>query len=314
MTENLFYIALSLGLLFYGAENLVRGAASVALKAGLSRLMVGLTVVAFGTSSPELVVSLKSAVSGQGDLSVGNVIGSNTFNIAVILGFTALITPVPVHRQVLRFDAPLAVATAALLIWLLGDQTLTRGEGTLLFTGLIAYILTNVVLARREPDAAPPLDDDAVPEEPDAWLLDLVRITAGIGILAFGSNLLVDHSVELARHFGVSEAIIGLTIVAVGTGMPELATSLVAARRQEVDIAVGNVLGSNMFNILCVLGLASIVEPLHAPDVRPSDYAAMMVVTLLLPPLLYTGRLLHWVEGGFLLAGYGVYLWWLWPG
>lgn len=311
MILNVTYIVLALALLFVGAEGLVRGSSSLGLRAGLSRLTVGLTIVAFGTSSPELVVSLKATLSQQGDISVGNVVGSNIFNIAVILGVTALLCPIPVHRQILKVDAPIALGVTGLLIVLLVNDRLGRLEGLLLFAGMVAYTVMNIVLARKEAD----VDSNALaaPDVSRHWGIDLAFVLGGLGILILGSRLLVDHSVLLARTFGISEAVIGLTIVAAGTSMPELATSVVAAIRKQPDIAIGNVVGSNVFNILGILGLTSIVSPLNAPGIAWLDYAAMLAFTVLLIPLLYTGRILHRLEGLALLVLYGGYLFLLWP-
>jgi cation:H+ antiporter len=315
MTQNILMIAVALGLLFVGAEGLVRGSASLAIRAGLSPLLAGLTIVAFGTSSPELVVSIKAALAGQGDIAVGNAIGSNSFNIGLILGITALICPIPVHRQIIKIDAPIALGAALLLPLLLLDKTLSSLEGTLLAAGIVAYTAMNVWLARRQPIAveAQPSEDLGVPPVSRHYLLDLLFVAAGLVTLVLGSRLLVDHSVTLAKTFGVSEAVIGLTIVAAGTSMPELATSLVAAIRRQPDIAVGNVVGSNVFNLLGIMGAASLTRPLHAPGISMVDYGAMVVFSVLLLPLLYTGRILHRVEGAVLLGLYGLYLFVLWP-
>lgn len=314
VSANLAFVALALLILFVGAETLVRGSASLAIRAGLTPLMIGLTVVAFGTSSPELVVSLKAALSHQDDISIGNVVGSNTFNIGVILGLTALVCPIPVHRQVIRIDAPIALGVALLLCVLLWNHQIERIEGLLLFGGIVAYVWLNISLARSETlaNAGDPLDA-ALPAVSRSLLMDIGLIAGGLGILALGSNLLVDQSVALASALGVSEAVIGLTIVAAGTSMPELATSLVAALRKQPDIAVGNVVGSSVFNILGVLGLASMVSPLTATGISTLDYAVMIGFTVLLLPMLYTGALLHRAEGGALLAMYGAYVFVLWP-
>jgi len=314
MTADLLYIALALVLLFFGAEGLVRGSASLALRAGLSPLMVGLTIVAFGTSSPELVVSIEAALSQQGDISVGNVIGSNTFNIGIILGLTALICPIPVHAQIIKVDAPIALLVTLLIVFLLVDGTLARPEGAVLVAGILAYICMNIVLARRE--AAGLADTgagEALPGVSRHWLVDAGFILFGLVLLVLGSRLLVEHAVIVAQAFGVSQAVIGLTIIAAGTSMPELATSLVAAMRRQPDIAIGNVVGSNVFNVLGILGIASVVAPLQAPGISVTDYAAMILFTVLLLPLLYTGRKLHRIEGTLLLVMYAAYLYILWP-
>lgn len=314
MIITIAYIVLSLLLLFLGAESLVKGSSSLALRAGLSRLMVGLTIVAFGTSSPELIVSVKAALSNQGDISVGNVIGSNSFNIGVILGITALLCPIPVHRQVIKIDAPIALGVACLMLLLLYDKVLGRFEGLLLFAGIVSYIFMNVILARKEASASTEENSDiTLPSVSKHWSIDILFIMVGLGVLVLGSRLLVDNSVILAKAFGISEAVIGLTIIAAGTSMPELATSVVAAMRKESDIAIGNVVGSNVFNILGILGLASFINPIHAPGISWLDYSIMIGFSALLIPLLYRGRLLHRLEGALLLALYGVYLYILWP-
>lgn len=311
MIVNFTYIVLALGLLFIGAEGLVRGSSSLALRAGLSPLTVGLTIVAFGTSSPELVVSLEATLSQQGDISVGNVVGSNIFNIAIILGITAILCPIPVHRKIIKIDAPIALGLTCLLLVLLLNDSLGRLEGLLLFAGIVAYTVMNVVFANKEPVNGG--NDDAAPGISRHWILDTAFMLGGLGILIFGSRLLVDHSIILAKGFGVSEAVIGLTIVAAGTSMPELATSVVAALRKQPDIAIGNVVGSNVFNILGILGVTSLVSPLYAPGISWTDYAAMLAFTVLLVPLLYTGRILHRLEGLALIALYAGYLFLLWP-
>lgn len=311
MIINLAYIAFALILLFFGAEGLVKGSSSLALRAGLSRLMVGLTIVAFGTSSPELVVSVKAALSHQGDISIGNVVGSNSFNIGVILGLTALVCPIPVHLQVIKIDAPIALGVAILLPFFLHNQFLGRVEGLTLFIGIIAYLWMSVYLGRKADSRDQ--SDVSIPSVSRHWLIDAALILAGLAVLVLGSRLLVDHAVILATALGVSKAVIGLTIVAAGTSMPELATSVVAAFRKQPDIAIGNVVGSNIFNIFAILGIASLVSPLHAPGISRFDYIIMIAFTVLLMPLLYTGRLLHRIEGATLLVLYGVYLSILWP-
>jgi len=314
MAVSLAFIALALLLLFLGAESRVRGSASLALRAGLSPLVVGLTIVSFATSSPELVVTLQAAQAGQGDIAVGSVVGSNSLNIAVILGVTALLCPIPVHRQIVRRDAPIALAGALLLPALLLDRGLGRGDGALLFAGILGYTWLNVALARRQAQRDPQAGGDASLQRISRhWGLDVALGGGGLGALVLGSRLLVEHAVALARTFDVSEAVIGLTIVAVGTSMPELATSVVAAARKQPDIAIGNVVGSCIFNSFGILGLAAIVSPLRAPGVSPLDLGAMLLFTALLVPLLYTGRLLLRLEGALLLGLYGIYLFLLWP-
>ncbi len=318
MLYDILFIILSLVLLFFGAESLVKGSSSVALRAGLSPLMVGLTIVAFGTSSPELVVSIKAAMADKGDLSVGNVVGSNSFNIGIILGITALICPITVNRQIIKIDAPIALAIACFFPLIIMDNTVSRLDGIILFTGLIGYIYFSYVLARKAP-AAEQGDDDEVPKMSKHWSYDIGFILVGLAILVFGSNMLVVHSINVAKAFKVSDAVIGLTIIAAGTSMPELATSLVAAIRKQPDIAIGNVVGSNIFNIIGILGLSATIHPFTAPGIKMSDYYFMMLFSVILVGLIFFKRkpdksgILNRFGGLILLATYGVYLYLLWP-
>lgn len=315
MLFDLFLITTSLGLLTLGAEGLVRGSASMALRLGLTPLMVGLTVVAFGTSAPELIVSLKASQLGQGDIALGNVIGSNIFNIGVILGLTALICPVPVKLQIIKIDGPIMLGVALLVPLLLLDGNLiSRLEGIALTSGIAGYTALLVFLARREPAPAWQVEfEEGMPRRSRHWLLDLLLMVAGLALLIAGSRLLVDSSVSVARILGVSEAVIGLTIVAAGTSVPELATSVVAAIRKEPDIAVGNIIGSNIFNILAILGVSATVMPISASGIRSFDILVMIGFSILLLPVIRSGSRLSRIEGGILLAGYVAYLILLWP-
>jgi cation:H+ antiporter len=308
--SHYLFIALSLILLFLGAGGLVRGSSSLALKAGISPLVVGLTVVAMGTSSPELVVALQAGLAGQGNIVVGNVVGSNIFNIAAILGLTALICPIAVHRQVIKADAPVMLATALLLLALLSDQHISRLEGSLMAIGVIVYTATLIWMARRE--KSPELE--GVPGSTSThWAKDLLFLGGGLAILVLGSSLLVEHAVILARQWHVSEAVIGLTIVAAGTSLPELATSVVAALRGQADMAVGNIIGSNIFNVLCIAGVTGAVAPFSAENVTSLDYAVMIGFSALLIPILWTGHKIQRSEGTILLGGYFAYLAAIWP-
>jgi cation:H+ antiporter len=260
--STVIYLILGLGLLVLGAEWLVRGASRIASLLGISPLVVGLTVVAFGTSSPELAVSVMSAFKGQADLALGNVVGSNIFNVLFILGLSAVIVPLIVAKQLVRFDLPIMIGASFLLLILGYDGKISHLDGILLFSGVIAYTIFLIRQSRRENQATAKSEEAPEPgKKPDNLLMNLGLVILGLGGLMLGSKWLVDSAVAIANSFGVSELVIGLTIVAAGTSMPEVATSVVAAIRGERDIAVGNVVGSNIFNILCVLGLSSIVSP-----------------------------------------------------
>jgi cation:H+ antiporter len=300
-------------LLTAGAEALVRGSSALARRLGLTPLVVGLTVVAFGTSAPELVVSLEAAVGGQGDLALGNVVGSNIFNVGVILGLTALICPVAVSLPVIRFDTPVMIAVSLLGVGLVALGTVPRAAGLGLLLLIVAYTVFNIREAKRQAQAEAAAGSAEAPAMPSSISLDLLFIAGGLGMLVLGSHLLIASATALARALNVSEAVIGLTVVAAGTSMPELATSVAAALRRQPDIAVGNVVGSNIFNILGILGTAATVRPLSAPGIGLRDAWVMLAFAVAVLPLFWTGRrLLRW-EGVLLLAGYGGYLWVLWP-
>ncbi len=303
-------------LLYFGAEWLVRGSSRLALRSGVAPLVVGLTIVAFGTSAPEMVVSTKAALTGQGGIAIGNVLGSNIFNIAVILGLSAVIRPLVVQSQLVRFDMPVMIGVSLVCWWLFSDGTLARWEAGLLFAGIVAYTGLNIVMARRE--KAPVVLDEFAAAAPTGVKegstgKDLLLILGGLVLLVAGSRFLVDAAIQMARMWGVSEAVIGLTIVAAGTSLPELATSVIAAFRKQDDIAIGNVVGSNVFNILGILGVSGLVRPLDAAGISTMDFSVMLLLAVILWPLMQTGmRIIRW-EGALLLAGYGAYLIWLWP-
>ncbi len=301
-------------LLTVGAEGLVRGSARLALRFGVSPLVVGLTVVAFGTSSPELVVSAKAAWLAQGSIAVGNVVGSNIINIAVILALAALMRPLAVQAQLIRFDLPVTIAASVLAVALFRDQWLSRPEAAMLLAGIIVYTLVVIRLARREPSPAVGQEfaDSMPPPARSVWL-DVVWVAAGLGLLVVGARLLVQGAVDLARLWGVGEAVIGLTVVALGTSMPELATSVVAAFRRQEDIAIGNIVGSNIFNLLAILGCAGLIRPLASGGVKPLDFYFMTGIAVILLPLMCVGRQIGRAKGALLLAAYGAYLFLMWP-
>lgn len=303
------FIALGLVLLYYGAEGLVRGSASLAARLGLSPLLIGLTVVAFGTSMPELLVSVQAALGGNSEVAVGNVVGSNIFNIGVILALAAIIQPLKVQFQLIRFDVPVMLAVVLLANFLLMNRVVTRGNGMFLVSLLIVYIGFSIWIARRSKTEEVEAEyvESLPPKTRGAWF-DVVLIIGGFLGLAFGARCLVDGSVAIARTWGVSEAVIGLTIVAAGTSMPELAASIVAAAKKEGDIAVGNIVGSNIFNVLCILGISSIIHPLHAPGVTSLDLWVMVGLAVIVLPLMRTDFVLKRWEGILLLSIYGVYL------
>ncbi|MBL8177469.1 MAG: calcium/sodium antiporter, partial [Bryobacterales bacterium] len=301
-------------LLIGGAELLVRGASRMAAFFGVSPLVIGLTVVAFGTSSPELAVSIGAAWSGSADLAVGNVVGSNIFNVLLILGLSAAIIPLAVAQQLVRIDVPLMIGASVLLLLLSIDGMLGRGDGVLLLGGGLGYVVLNLRLARRESKAVALEYTKAFPPPAKTVgtqaAVDAANIAGGLAMLYFGSEWLVHGAVVLARAWGVSELIIGLTIVSAGTSMPEVATSVMAAIRGERDIAVGNVIGSNIFNILYVLGISGIVAPKGVPvslQALEADMPIMIAVAFACFPVFFRGVIGRW-EGAVFLAYYVAYV------
>lgn len=314
MFWNISLLIFGLSILTLGAEGLVRGSASLAIRMGLTPIVIGLTIVAFGTSTPELVVSIGASLNNQADISIGNVVGSNIFNIGIILGLTALLCPVKVSLQIIKQDSPIMIAVSLLAFFLITKGTISRLSGIALFVALITYTVYVIWLAKKEiPAGIDQQFQNGIPSQSKSLFRDLLFIGGGLLLLIAGSHFLVVSAVGIARLFGISEAIIGLTVIAAGTSMPELATSIVAALRRQPDIAVGNIVGSNIFNILGILGVASIVKPLSASGITTIDLWVMVAFSIVLLPLLYTNLKLQRWEGGLLLLGYSVYLWVLWP-
>jgi len=312
--NNIVFLVLGLVLLIGGAEYLVRGAARMASAAGVSSLVVGLTVVAFGTSAPELAVSVVSAFKGQSDLAIGNVVGSNIFNILVILGLSALIIPLVVAQQLVRFDVPLMIGISFLLLLLGLDGKISRFDGILLFGGVLTYTIFLIRQSRRESSAEVKAEYDeefGSGKSDPGWLKNIGLVVVGLAGLVIGSKWLVDSAVSIAQAFGVSELVIGLTIVAAGTSMPEVATSVVAALRGERDIAVGNAVGSNIFNILSVIGLSSIVAPAGiavSAEALRFDIPVMIAVAVACLPVFFAGYRITRLNGAVFLAFYAAYL------
>lgn len=317
--SNVLLFIIGLVALVAGAELLVRGASRLALSLGISPLVVGLTIVAMGTSAPEVAVSVGAALGGQSDIAVGNVVGSNIFNVLFILGASALITPLLVNAQIIRQEVPIMIGASLLLLSFGIDGSIGRTDAVILLLLLVVYTAFVVVQSRREQKAqaanAPIAEAVAaaggVPAPGTPPLaLQLLFIAAGLGLLVMGSGWLVDASVAFARVLGVSDIVIGLTIVAAGTSMPEVATSITAALRGERDIAIGNVVGSNIFNILGCLGLAGVVSSsglLMAPSVLNFDLWVMLAVAFACLPVFIVGRTIARWEGAVFLFYYFAY-------
>ena len=316
MLQQVLMFAAGLAVLVVGADVLVRGASRLAVSFGVSPLVVGLTVVAFGTSAPEMAVSVGSALAGSPDLAIGNVVGSNIANVLLILGISALITPLLVDEQIIRQEIPIMIGASALLVVMALDGNIGLLESIALFGLVIAYTVFLVVQSRR---ASKAVQDEFETEIPTStwdrhWAVQVGLIVGGLVMLVVGADWLVDSAVAFARAFGVSDLVIGLTVVAVGTSMPEIATSIVAAIRGQRDIAVGNVVGSNVFNLLAVLGAAGIASGAGLPvseAARNFDLWVMLAVAFACLPIMITGREIARWEGGVFLAYYAAYTAWL---
>jgi cation:H+ antiporter len=316
MTPITFVLLVAgLVLLVVGAEFLVKGASRIAAILQIPPLIIGLTIVAYGTSAPEMAVSVMSSFADQADIAVGNVVGSNIFNVLFILGISALVVPLVVTRQLIRSDVPIMIGVSVLLLVFSLDGELSRVDSIIFFAGGIAYTLSLIYQASRQKSDS---EDDEFAREygdlearsPLVWIKNLVFIVGGLGLLVLGSGWLVDSAIAIARSLGFSELIIGLTIVAAGTSLPELATSVVASVRGERDIAVGNVLGSNIFNILAVLGVSGIVAPNGiqvSKEAIQFDIPVAIAVAFACLPIFYSGRRIDRWEGVLFLFYYVAY-------
>ncbi|MCA1929994.1 calcium/sodium antiporter [Rheinheimera sp.] len=307
-------LLVGLVLLVVGADLLVKGAARLAGSFGIPALVIGLTVVAFGTSAPELAVSVKAAYSGQAELAIANAVGSNIFNVLFILGAAAMISPLIISRQLIRQDVPIMVLVSVLAMWMTFDGSITRFEAAILAAGLVGY--TWFLFRQGKANGLDTADEEVeamLKAKVPAWQ-NLLLLVGGLVLLVLGSRFLVDSAVEIARAFGVNEAVIGLTIIAAGTSLPEVVTSVVATLRGERDIAVGNVVGSNIFNILCVLGISGLVSPvplLAGEQMATVDIPVMVGVAILCVPLFFIGSVLNRIEGLLFMLLYVAYTWYL---
>ncbi len=320
LTIHFLWLTAGLALLYFGAEWLVRGASSIALRLGISPLVVGLTVVAFGTSMPELLVCLKAnspeviAVpaswfgiqlahgAASPDIAFGNIVGSNIFNIALILGVSAMICPIVIHSQLIRREMPILIVSSIVFLVMMADMALSQWEGGILAAGVLIYVVMSVRMSRKE-SAGEQLGEiekevlDEAEKGGGSPLINILLIIVGIGGLVLGAQWLVDHGEQIARVFGVPEIIISLTLFALGTSLPELATSVVASLKKEGDIITGNAIGSCIFNILAVMGVTASVKPLIARHVSWLDLGVMMALTLLIMPFMWSRMRLTRLEG-----------------
>ena len=310
---NIAYILGGLVALFFGAEWLVKGAARIALMVGISPLVVGLTVVAFGTSAPELLVCLEANADGFPDVALGNVIGSNICNIGLILGIAAIMRPIQIHRQIIRKEMPILLVVSVLFVWMLHNGMVSRMEGVLLFAGVVVYTVVSIVQSRKEENQEDfgELDEADIEAAKKAGAKDVLInvgwILFGLVVLKFGSDYLVHGGDYVARYIGIDDAIIALLLFAFGTSLPELATSIVAVRKGEGDLIVGNAIGSCIFNLLAVMGLTAMVKPIAEGQIELIDKVVMLGFTLGIFVFMWSSMKIKRWEG-FLLCGiYAMY-------
>ena len=303
MIINVLLIVVGVALVLFGADKLTEGASALARRLNVPEIIIGLTIVAAGTSAPELFVSLVSALNGTPDMAVGNVVGSNTMNAMLIVGTAALVAPMVISPSTVKKDIPCSVLASILLAVLAFDGFLGRFDGIVLLLGFAAFMAYTLVQSKAG-------KDDVVKESSPVWK-NILYIVFGLAGLVVGSNLFVDSASDVALSLGISEAVVGLTIVAGGTSLPELATSVVAARKGQSAIAIGNVIGSNVFNILLILGLTSAISPLEIEGITTIDLAVMLLSVVLVWLFSRTRYTVDRWEGAVLVGGYLVYLGWL---
>lgn len=299
-----FFILGLLGLTF-GAEWLVKGSSQIAKALGVKPVVIGLTIVAFGTSSPELVVSLLAAMKKSEGIAIGNIIGSNIANIGLILGLSALASPLKVQSSILRFDLPVMIGASVIFVSMVLDQEVGFVNGLILFSGLLGYIAYHLYNAMKGSESNQDMTSETTLDKHGSWIMNLLLLIVGFALLLGGAHLMIRSGVVLARMFGVSEVIIGMTLVSVGTSLPELATSVSCAIRKEGDILVGTIVGSNIFNVLCVLGIVGMVSPLVVDrSLLFLEMPIMLLFSFALVPFMKSGLVLSRIEGGTLLGGY----------
>lgn len=318
MLLDSFFFCTGLLMLYYGASWLVRGSSSLAKELGIKPVVIGLTVVAFGTSTPEIFVSIVSSIQGKGMIAVGNAVGSNICNIALVLGITALFSPIPIARSIIKYDIPIMLGISLYLLVISFDSQISRFNGFTLFSGIIIYTFFNYYFTVNKTEQLNiiQINDSLIIKktrfaQSRSW--QIILILLGIAGVITGADMLVDAAIKIMYKFNVNEKFIGLTIIAFGTSLPELATSVVSAIKREMDISIGNLIGSNVFNILCVLGAASLIRPITVPGgfIQSGlmyDYLFMIFVCLLLWVMIVKTSIISRMNGGILLIMYTSYI------
>jgi cation:H+ antiporter len=303
---NFLFVGGGLAMLYFGAEWLVKGSIAISNKLGVSQLVIGLTVVAFGTSTPELAVSISSAIQGLSDVALGNVVGSNIVNIGVILGVSAIISPIIVSKSAIRKEVPIMIGISFLLLAIILDGKIDFVDGVLLVVGIIIFTWYSYRSSKKDTD----IEKIPVSQvlQKNVFSKSIIFMMAGLLLLIGGSFLTVDNAVIIGASFGISELFMGLTVVAIGTSLPELITSIVAARKGHADLAVGNIIGSNIFNIMAILGISSLISGITVSEEILIDVGIMLAFSLVLIPIMRSGFIISRKEGIFLIVGYVGYV------
>ena len=304
MSIGILYLIFGSAMLFYGADFMVRGGSQVAKRFGLSPIVIGLTVVAFGTSLPELVVSIAAAVEGSSPIAIGNVVGSNIANVGLVLGLSSLIFPLKINLGQIKKDLIIYLAVCLLFTTFCVDGSVTRLEGLILFLCVIMYTLYSFSTSSNKNNP-----EESHSENIPNSLVSYALIISGIALLSFGANLFVTGAIDIARYFGITEIVIGMTIVALGTSLPELATSIIASFRKEHAISIGNIIGSNLFNLLSVIGIASLVTPIESPkEILFFEIPYMIFYGIILFPIGMMKQPIHRITSILLLVGYVLFI------
>lgn len=304
---NVLAVAGGLAMLYFGAEWLIQGSINISNRLKISQLVIGLTVVAFGTSTPELSVSVSSALQGFADVALGNVVGSNIVNIGVILGISAAITPIAVSKSTIRKEIPIMIGAALLLAAIIFDGKIDFLDGIILIAGIVGFVIFSYKSSKKESDMETIKSQTEITQK-RFLTKSLMLVAIGLGLLTVGAFLTVDNSVVIAKSLGISELVIGLTLVAIGTSLPELITSVVAARKGHSDLSIGNIVGSNIFNIFAILGIASVIAGIQVNEKIILDIIVMIAFSVILIPIMRSGFKISRKEGLLLLAGYFAYI------
>jgi cation:H+ antiporter len=305
---NIVLVSVGLAMLYFGAEWLVRGSVTIANKFRISQLVIGLTIVAFGTSTPELSVSVTSAIHGISDVALGNVVGSNIANIGLILGIAAIIKPLLVAKSAIKKQVPIMIGVAIILILISIDGIISVEEGIILAIGIVIFTFYSLKSSKKESSDVEKTSGDLNLSKKNLVSKSIILIVIGLGLLTLGSFITVENAVSIAKSYGVSERIIGLTLIAIGTSLPELVTSIVAALRGHADLSVGNIVGSNIFNILAIIGISAAITGISVNENMFFDYYVMIAFSVILIPIMRSGFIISRKEGYGLVVAYFAYL------